>query len=148
MTQHTYKAQTRTDDRTAYCLCLALSWKGGLIMRYEFKTTTTMKLHNNKKWWIDRNIVAPMIIEAENINQALNIYSTHVRENSYIDISKNALKTKQNMYCECVTDGTTKQVGYVITGSTDFEDTDARSWKKQYIDLWVEICVVKNPFAI
>lgn len=79
---------------------------------YIFKTTTTMKEYNNKKWWID----------------------------SDIEISKNALKTKQDMFVD-TPDGT-KQVGYVITGKSDFEDRDNYRWSTQYIDLWVTILTV------
>lgn len=37
------------------------------------------------------------------------------------------------------------QIGYVITGKTLFEN-DNRKWVERYIDLWVEIQEVKNPF--
>ena len=36
----------------------------------------------------------------------------------------------------------TKQVGYVITGKSDFEDRDNYRWSTQYIDLWVTILTV------
>jgi hypothetical protein len=39
------------------------------------------------------------------------------------------------MYIDTTTG--TKQTGYVITGSTDF-DKDYK-WYKQFIDIWVEI---------
>ena len=35
-----------------------------------------------------------------------------------------------------------KQVGYVITGKTYFENIDNYKWSKQYIDLWVTILTV------
>ena len=34
---------------------------------YIFKTTTTMKEYNNKKWWIDSNIIGEIRVTAENI---------------------------------------------------------------------------------
>jgi hypothetical protein len=37
--------------------------------------------------------------------------------------------------------GTPKQVGYVITGKTFF-DNDNGNYTEQYIDLWVEILTV------
>lgn len=95
---------------------------------YIFKTTTTMKEYNNKKWWIDSDIVPEIRIKAETLKEALLEYQKKVYENSYIEISKNALKTKQ--------------VGYVITGKSDFEDRDNYRWSTQYIDLWVTILTV------
>ena len=38
---------------------------------YLFKTTATMKECNNKKWWIDSDVVREIEIEAENVNTAL-----------------------------------------------------------------------------
>lgn len=35
------------------------------------------------------------------------------------------------------------QVGYVITGKTDFQDDFGR-WRGQYIDLWVEVLAVSH----
>lgn len=107
---------------------------------YIFKTTTTMKEYNNKKWWIDSDIVPEIRIKAETLKEALLEYQKRVYENSYIEISKNALKTKQDMFVD-TSDGT-KQVGYVITGKFDFEDRDNYRWSTQYIDLWVTILTV------
>lgn len=87
---------------------------------YIFKTTTTIK--------------------AKTLKEALLEYQKEVYENSYIEISKNALKTKQDMFVD-TSDGT-KQVGYVITGKSDFEDRDNYRWSTQYIDLWVTILTV------
>lgn len=67
-------------------------------------------------------------------------YQKRVYENSYIEISKNALKTKQDMFVD-TSDGI-KQVGYVITGKSDFEDRDNYRWSTQYIDLWVTVLTV------
>lgn len=106
---------------------------------YIFKTTTTMKDYNRKHWWIDSNIVREITICADSLTEALNEYRERVNDTE-INISKNALKTKQPMFVDCI-DGTIKQVGYVITGSADFE-YNCYKWTKQYIDLWVNILTV------
>jgi len=101
---------------------------------YLFCTTATMKDYNSRKWWIDSKIVRDMEIEAEDVLSALNIYRARV---SIVDISANAIKNRNPMFCD-FKDGSTKQVGYVITASTDFQ-TDNYKWSKQFIDLWVTI---------
>ena len=93
------------------------------MKRYIFKTTTTMKEYNNKKWWIDSNVVRDKSILAENLKEAMEKYRKIVEEKDYIAI-----------------DGT-KQIGYVITGKTEFQDNFGR-WTEQYIDLWVNIVTV------
>lgn len=114
-------------------------------MKYQFKTSATMKEYNAKNWWIDSGVVREIIVEADNLNDALKQYQAIVSEKYYIEISRNALKNKRPMYrdtpdCEAV------QCGYVITGKTDFQ-TDAGDWVTHYIDLWVSVNVVVNPFA-
>src|SRR5574344_1780779 len=89
------------------------------MKKFIFKTNATMKEYNNKKWWIDRDIVRD------------------IEEDCYIEISNNAMKTKQAMYVDTIKG--TKQIGYVITGKCDFEDRDNYRWSSQYIDLWVKI---------
>lgn len=108
------------------------------MKNYIFKTTATMKEYNNKKWWIDHDVVQPICISAESVTEALRQYREKVEEFG-VTISKNALKTKDPMYVDTV-DGV-KQTGYVITGQTDFNDNYYR-WVKQYIDLWVTIITV------
>ena len=107
---------------------------------YIFKTTTTMKPYNRKNWWIMDDIIGEMRINAENVSEALKEYRDRVNDNTGINISINALKTKSPMYVDAV-EGITKQTGFVITGSTDFDDNHYR-WVKQYIDLWVTILTV------
>ena len=107
-------------------------------MEYIFKTCVTMKEYNRNKWWIDNNIVKEYFIEADNVNQALTEYVKNVENDSYINISRNAVKNKSPMYIDRK-DGSAKQIGYVITGSADFEKENYQGWSKQYIDLWVEI---------
>ena len=109
------------------------------MTRYIFKTTTTMKEYNNKKWWIDSNFVRDKSILAENLKEAMGKYRKLVEENDYVAISDNAMKNKNPMYID--TEDGTKQIGYVITGKTDFQDDFGR-WTEQYIDLWVSIITV------
>lgn len=112
------------------------------MKKYLFKTTTTMKEYNNKKWWIDSNIIRDKYILAENLKEALEKYRESVEENEYILISNNAMKNKNPMFID-TTDGT-KQVGYVITGKTEFEDRENFKWSTQYIDLWVNIITIED----
>ena len=112
------------------------------MKKYLFQTKTTMKEYNDKKWWIASDVVTDKYIKAENINKALEVYRKLVKEDSYIEISDNAMKNKNNMYVDTV-DGT-KQVGYVITASTEFEDEVNYKWTKQYIDLWVNIMTIAD----
>lgn len=112
-------------------------------MKYLFETTITMKEYNNKKYWIDPNIVGKNIIESENITEALKKYAEFVEDKYYINISSNALKTKSPMYIDGV-NGEACQVGYVITGSMDFDDNITNKWSKQYIDLWVTVLTITD----
>ena len=107
-------------------------------MNYIFKTTATMKEYNNKKWYIDGGIVSDMRINADSVENALEIYRERVEEKHYINISKNAMKNKSEMFVD-LPDGETKQVGYVITGKTEFDKGDYTGYSTQYIDLWVPI---------
>ena len=115
-------------------------------MLYQFKTTATMKPYNYKKWWIDSNIVREITVEADTITAAVKEYQKEVRDRFYIDISDNAIKTKSPMYIDTKT-GEPVEVGYVITASADF-DNNHRGWIKQFIDLWVEVNIISNPFEM
>ena len=53
-----------------------------------------MKEYNNKKWYIDGDIVSDMRIDADSVENALEIYRERVEEKHYITISKNAIKNK------------------------------------------------------
>ena len=112
-------------------------------MNYIFKTTATMKEYNNKKWYIDGGIVSDMRIDADSVENALEIYRERVKEKHYINISKNAIKNKSEMFVD-LSDGSVKQVGYVITGKTEFDKGDYTGYSTQYIDLWVTILTVIN----
>lgn len=113
-------------------------------MLYQFKTTATMKPYNNKKWWIDSGIVREITTEADTITAAVKEYQKKVQDHFCIYISDNAIKTKSPMYRDTKT-GEPVQIGFVITASTDF-DNDRRGWVKQFIDLWVTVNVIFNPF--
>lgn len=110
-------------------------------MNYIFKTTATMKEYNNKKWYIDGGIVSDMRIEANSVENALEIYRKQVEEKHCIIISKNAIKNKSEMFVD-LSDGGAKQVSYVITGKTEFDKGDYTGYSTQYIDLWVTILTV------
>lgn len=110
-------------------------------MNYIFKTTATMKEYNNKKWYIDGGIVSDMRINADSVENALEIYRERVKEKNYIDISKNAIKNKSEMFVD-LSGGGVKQVGYVITGKTEFDKGDYTGYSTQYIDLWITILTV------
>lgn len=109
-------------------------------MEYIFKTNTTMKEYNCNKWWIDRDLIRDIYIEAETLDEAIEEYRKIVNGH-YVDISRNAIKNKSPMYIDDV-NGNAKQIGYVFTASTDFEKENYGGWSKQYIDLWVKIITV------
>lgn len=110
--------------------------------KYLFQTTTTMKPYNNKKWWIDSDIVRNIILEADDINKALDQYREHANE-SGIDISNNALRTKEPMYITN-SDGEDVQIGYVITGKLEFQDDVNYRWSTRYVDMWITILTITD----
>lgn len=61
-------------------------------MNYIFKTTATMKEYNNKKWYIDGGIVSDMRIDADSVENALEIYRERV-QNKLVMLSR----VKQNL---------------------------------------------------
>lgn len=79
-------------------------------------------------------------VKANSIQSALKEYQQLVNEDSFVYISNNGLKQKGNMYID-TKDGTPVQVGYVITAKTYIENT------VQFIDLWVTIETIGNPFC-
>lgn len=74
---------------------------------------------------------------ADSLKEALTKYQKRAEENG-ITISNSALKTAEPMYVD--SDGETKQVGLVITASTDF--SNSCTYSKQYIELWTEILTI------
>ena len=106
---------------------------------YLFKTVTTMK---DDKYWIDEDVIQNIYIQSENIEKALiNFVENHCV--NYVNITKNALKNKQLMYRDINNESI--QVGYVITASTEIQKENY-TWVKKYIELWVTIEEIKNPF--
>ena len=108
---------------------------------YIFKTTATMKKYNHKKWYIDADIIQNMCINADGVENALEIYRERVEEKYGVTISKNAIKNKAEMFVD-LPDGGAKQVGYVITGKTEFDKGDYTGYSTQYIDLWVTVLTI------
>ena len=111
---------------------------------YQFRTTATMKEYNHEKWWIASDVVRDIQVQAETIRDALKEYQRTVQERDYISISDHAIKNPAPMYRDTKS-GESVQVGYVITAKTDFDDNRRRR-VTQYIDLWVTIHEIKNPF--
>ena len=109
--------------------------------KFLFKTKVTMKEYNQASWWIDSDIIKDFCVVAESLKDALKEYSKIVCDKCYIDISNNALKHKNGMYID--TSEGIKQIGYVITGSTEFQKNDY-TWSKQFIDLWIEISKISE----
>jgi len=112
------------------------------MKEYLFKTTATMKEYNCNKWWINSNVVSEISVDAENIHQALKEYQEIVTNKFYIDISNNAIKNKSPMYID--TKSGVKQIGFVITASSDFDRGNYTGYSKQYFDLWVEISEIND----
>lgn len=112
--------------------------------KYRFETTATMKPHNNKKWWIDPDIIRPVIIQAENVIDAMQLFRERVETRDYITISNNAIKNPTPMYIDDAS-GERAQIGYVITGKFDFLNDDKMRYTEQYIDLWTKIQIIITP---
>ncbi len=115
-------------------------------MKYFFQTSATMKEYNNKKWWIDSDIIKNIIIEAESVDDAILIYKEHCNDKHGVNISANAIKNKEPIYTDTETGA--EQCGYILTAKTDFCDDNNYKWTAQYIDLWVNISIVQNPFTM
>lgn len=109
-------------------------------MNYIFKTNATMKDYNCTKWFIDSDILSEMRINADSVDRALSVYRSRAGECG-VSISQNAIRSKSAMFVD-MPDGSAKQVGYVITGKTEFDKGDYTGWSTQYIDLWVTILTV------
>lgn len=109
--------------------------------KYMFRTTATMKPHNRRNWYIDPEIIRTKYIEAENLRDALTLYADDVTEHEYITISANAMRTKSPMYVDG-SDGTPRQVGYVLTARTEFQRENG-TYCVQPIELWISIDVLR-----
>ena len=113
-------------------------------MLYSFKTSTTLKEKDLGKWWLDDDLVKTIELDASNLSEALEKYREIVNDTDYVQISKNAIQKKEKMFMEIKPGGRSKQIGYVITGSTCFERENGDLINK-FIDLWVEIRIVSYP---
>ena len=113
-------------------------------MLYNFDTSATLKEKDREKWWMDKDLVRTIELEASSLMEALEKYRQIVNDRTDVQISKNAIQKKQNMYMEIKPGGQSKQIGYVITGSTYFECENG-GFVNKFIDLWVEIRVVSYP---
>lgn len=107
---------------------------------YRLETKATMKHYNEAKYWIDRDILDAMEIEADSMKEALEIWRGKCSSLYGIEVSDNALKHKDEMWQD-IKDGDrihSRQIGWVITGKMMFQDGD-KGYIEQYIDLWVTI---------
>lgn len=110
--------------------------------KYLFKTSVCMKPYNRDKWWVIDTLIPQELIQAKSLDDALKRYQKITDDKHSVVISDNALKTKEPMYIDIC--GETRQVGYVITASTEFFDDKSNKYSKQYIELWVEVLTIVN----
>lgn len=113
-------------------------------MLYSFNTSTTLKEKDREKWWLDKYLIRTIELEASNLCEALEKYRQIVNDRTEVQISKNAMQKKGNMYIDRRFGERSKQIGYVITGSTCFQRENGDLVNK-FIDLWIEIRVVSYP---
>lgn len=113
-------------------------------MFYSFDTSTTVKEKDRGKWWLDKDLVRTIELEASSLCEALEKYRQIVNDRTDVRISKNAMQKKENMFIDRRFGERSKQIGYVITGSTCFERENGDLVNK-FIDLWVEIRVITYP---
>ena len=113
-------------------------------MRYSFNTSATVKEKDRGKWWLDDDLVKTIELEASNLMEALEKYREIVNDREYVHISKNAIQKKEKMFIDRRFGERSKQIGYVITGSTCFERENG-GFVNKFIDLWIEIRVISYP---
>ena len=106
-------------------------------MRYLFTTKAQVSEQYSRHYWIDSKIVPQTIISAGTLKEAISQYVEFAINKSYMDITKNAIKRKKEMYCD--TRQGPIQVGYVITAHADIDG------KNIPCNLWVEIQEVNYP---
>ena len=112
--------------------------------QYSFNTSTTVKEKDRGKWWLNNDLVRTIELEAISLCEALEKYRQIVNDRTDVRISKNAMQKKENMFIDRRFGERSKQIGYVITGSTCFERENGDLVNK-FIDLWVEIRVITYP---
>ena len=108
-----------------------------------FKPSTIVKGKAAKKWWIDNDIIPITEIKAENLPQAMKSFKEHAEKNC-VNFSQHAMEHKAAMYVDDE-NGNPKQIGYVLTGSTDFYDERDRA-HKGYVEVWTTIKEVRSAF--
>lgn len=111
------------------------------MTNYIFKTMTTLKEYNCNKYWIDRGYIPQITIAAENLKAAIEQFRTRCKNDYYVSISDHAIKNKNAMYID-LKSGESKQIGYVITGKTSFDNNG--KWTDQFIELWTEIREIRD----
>ena len=112
--------------------------------QYSFNTSTTVKEKDRGKWWLDNDLVRTIELEAISLCEALEKYRQIVNDRTDVRISKNAIQKKEKMFIDRRFGERSKQIGYVITGSTCFERENG-GFVNKFIDLWVEIRVINYP---
>lgn len=107
-------------------------------MKFIFKTNLTMKPQDRDRWWID-DYVKNITIISENLKTALTKYRTYLEDENGILLSNNTLKKLEPIYCDDE-NGNDKQIGYIFTGKTIFDN--GHGWTDKYIDVWTEILTI------
>jgi hypothetical protein len=103
--------------------------------KYQFKTRVNV---TNKGYWHDN--INPIVLEAQNLKEALKLYIEAVTERDYLTFSKSALNTKKPIYYDNILTNKSIQSGYCINARTEIEN------KKVNLNLWVDIRKLINPF--
>lgn len=107
-------------------------------MEYLLKTNVEMKPYNCKRYWIMNDIIRSPRITADSVDSALEKFSEVAKRNGVV-ISNTSLARKEPMY-----NNRDEQVGFVFTGSVDIDNFGKLT--KQYVDVWVEVIELHNPF--
>ena len=64
-------------------------------MEYIIKTSTCMKPYNCKKWWIMRDYIKEIIVEAGSSKEALEKWREEVTSDYCVEITPHGMKDKQ-----------------------------------------------------
>lgn len=116
------------------------------MKKYLFETITTLKPADAGKWWIDYDYIKRYTIAANSPADALKEYAEKVNNDYYNIISKNAIKNSQPQYIDDE-NGDAIQTGYVITAKTCFDRGNYNGYVNKYIDLWITVSEIINPFT-
>jgi len=107
-------------------------------MEYLLKTHVEMKPYNCKKYWVSSDIIRSPRLTANSVDGALKKFSD-IAENNGVVISNTSLNRKEPMYNK-----RDEQIGFVFTGYIEIDNKGKLS--KQYVDVWVEVLEIHNPF--